>query len=313
MQKSRMAMNAQGSTGAIFSPASRHHRVSQRLGPYLFLLPVSLVLVGVLLGPTLFAGLASFATYDMFAGAMKYVGLENYSKINGDPEFFQSLRNTVVYTFLTVGVEFLFGLGIALLLNRELPGMGVTRALVIAPWILSDVIAGLDWRMMLQDNYGVVNYLLSLVGVPTGSTPWLSSPNWAMASVVMADVWHNTPFVALLLLAGLQAIPQEPFEAAKIDGATSIQTFRHVTLPLLSPAIFAVVLFRTMFAFREFTVPWTITSGGPSNSTELLSIYLYKQMLSFFNFGTASAVSVVMLVLTILATLIFLRGLFREL
>ncbi|MCL4370627.1 MAG: sugar ABC transporter permease [Chloroflexi bacterium] len=306
-------MDAQGSVNVASAPASRRHWIYQRLSPYLFLLPVTVVLVGILLGPTIFAGFVSFATYDMFGGTMKYAGLQNYSKIAADPEFFQSLGNTLVYTLLTVGVEFLFGLGIALLLNRELPGMGVIRALVIAPWILSDVIAGLDWRMMLQDNYGVVNYLLGVLWAPAGSTPWLSAPGWAMVSVVLADVWHNTPFVALLLLAGLQAIPQEPFEAARIDGASSWRTFRHVTVPLLSPAIFAVVLFRTMFAFREFTVPWTITSGGPSNSTELLSIYLYKQMLTFFNFGTASAVSVVMLALTILATLAFLRGLFREL
>jgi multiple sugar transport system permease protein len=295
------------------APALRRRSLSPRLGPYLFLLPVASILVGILVGPTVYAGVISFASYDMFSQVMTYVGLANYRKIFADPVFFQAVYNTAIYTLLVVGGEFVLGLAVALLLNRELPAAGVLRSLMIAPWVLSEVIAGLNWRMMLQDNYGVVNYAVRLLGFEPGSTPWLSSPTWAMISVVLVDIWHNMPFVALVLLAGLQALPLEPFEAAKVDGATRWRIFRDVTLPLLQPAILAVVLFRTMFAFREFTIPWTITAGGPADATTVLSIYLYKQMLTFFSFGTAAAVSVVMLVLTLLLTLSFMRGIFRQL
>lgn len=272
-----------------------------------YLTPTLLVLLAVLVLPSLAAIFYSFFNYEMFTGATSPVGLRNYQTILSDPVFYESLVNTLIYTVGAVGIEFMLGLAIALLLNMDVPGVRLVRAIVISPWTLSAVVVGLVWRMMFHANFGIVNYSLSLFGIPMGSINWLSDPNLAKASVVVGDVWQNTPFVALLLLSGLQMLPQEPYEAARVDGANPWQTLTMITLPMLKPAILAVVVFRLIFALREFTIPWTMTSGGPGTSTQVLSMYLYRRVFVSFDFGGGAAVGVILLALTVVLSYLLVR------
>ncbi len=277
--------------------------MAKRLLPYAYILPVFAILVGVLVVPSFLSILFGFFRIDFFKGGFEGVGLANFQKLLSNERFFSSMRVTVLYTVGAVVFEFLLGLGIALLLNRDnTPGIRLVRALVISPWVLSPVIVGLIWRMMFHANFGIVNYFLGLIWPPLENIPWLSDPYLALFANVVGDVWQNTPFVVMLLLAGLQVLPQEPYEAARVDGASRWQTLIYVTIPMLMPSILAVVIFRTIYAFREFTIPWTITTGGPGSATEVFSIYLYRQLLVNYDMGVASALGSIMLLLTTLLT-----------
>jgi multiple sugar transport system permease protein len=230
------------------------------------------------------------------------VGIRNYRILFEDDEFYKALFNTVVFTFFSVALEFVIGLGISLLLDKQTRGKRITRSLVIVPFVVTPVVGGFVWKMMLDANYGVLNYFLTFLGFPMGSVEWTSSPDLSMVSVVLAEVWINTPFVVLILLAGLQALPQAPFEAARVDGASSLFTFKKITVPLLMPAILVAIIFRLVLALREFTTIWIMTQGGPINSTYVLSMSIYKNMFLFFKDNSSAAFGVVILFLTFLVS-----------
>jgi multiple sugar transport system permease protein len=274
--------------------------------PWLLVLPSLILLVLVLLGPELHAIYLSFIKGDSF------VGLRNYENIFKDKDFYFILWNTFVFTFSSVALQMFLGFGIALLLDKKTKGKRFTRSLAIVPFIVTPVVAGFAWKMMLDTNYGILNYFLTFLGFPMGTVEWLSSPALAMIAVVMAEVWVNTPFVILILLAGLQALPQAPYEAAKVDGASYWFTFRRITIPLLMPAILVALIFRLVFAFREFTTIWVMTQGGPINMTYVLSMYIYKNMFLFFKDNFSSAIGVVMLVLTFLISVPLMVRMYAE-
>jgi len=278
---------------------------------YVYIMPVFLILIGVLVLPSLAAIVLGFFERDFFSPTTRFIGLGNYLGLIAGRRFFMVMRNTLIYTIGAVVLEFVLGLGIALLLNRELRGMRIIRAGIISPWVISPVIVGLIWRMMFHSNFGVINYLLGLIWKPLGNIGWLFRPYPALFVNILADVWQNTPFVAMLLLAGLQVLPQEPYEAAKMDGASAWQTLIYITLPMLMPSILAVMVFRTIWAFREFTMPFTITAGGPGYSTEVFSIYLYRILMKYYDIGTASAVGSIMLLVTTLLSFGMLHRMWR--
>jgi multiple sugar transport system permease protein len=263
-----------------------------------FSLPVYALLAGVLVWPMAYVFYLSFYSFHLLTGQMSFVALHNYAAVVKDATFLSAIRNTCLYTSASVTLELLLGVGMALLLHRPGRFMAIVRGAVIAPWALSPVVAGLVWRMLFHSNYGILNYLLSLLGVPMGQLQWLSTPGLAMVAVITTEVWQNAPFVYVIVYAGLQSLPAEPEEAAAVDGASPWQIFRFITLPQLVPAIGVAGSFRTILALREFTIPWTVTGGGPANATLMLSIYLYRQMLQFFELGRAAAVGWIMLLLT---------------
>ena len=281
------------------------------LAEYSYIFPVMAILIGVLVLPSIAALVMAFYRREFFTGETRFIGLANYLELFSDPRTLLDLRNTILYTIGAVAIEFVFGLGMALLLNKETKGIRLARAAVLSPWVLSPVIVGLTWRMLFHANFGVVGYLLGLIYKPLADIAWLAQPSSALLVDILGDVWQNVPFVAMLLLAGLQVLPQEPYEAAKVDGASAWQTFIFVTLPMLMPSITAVMAFRTIWAFREFTIPWTITGGGPGYSTEVFSIYLYRKLLAYHDMGGASAIGSIMLVLTILLSFVILRRMWR--
>jgi len=224
-----------------------------------------------------------------------------------DQFFLSALLHTFFYAAIALTIEFFIGLGLALLLNEKMRGRNAFRALFLLPMMLPPVVVGVVWRLMLNSNFGALNGTLKGFGVNTEALTWTASPKLAMASVIMADVWQWTPFMFLILLAGLQAIPQEPYEAALIDGSNAWRTFRHVTLPLLKPAILIALLLRTMDLLRVFDHIFILTEGGPGFATETLSLYIYRTAFRFSNFGYAAAMSFVLLLITNLISAGYIR------
>ena len=210
------------------------------------------------------------------------------------------------FTGVSVALELLLGLSIALLLNRTFRFKGLVTAMVLIPWAIPTVVSARMWEWMYNTDFGILNHLLGV------KINWLGSPFWAMNAAVLMDVWKTTPFAAILLLAGLNVIPRELYQAARIDGAGSWSIFRRITLPLLMPVVLVVLLFRTMDAFRVFDAVYVLTGGGPANSTETLSIYAYKVLFQTLQFGYGSTLSIVVFLCVGAISILYIRFLRRE-
>ena len=233
--------------------------------------------------------------------------LQNFARLPADQFFLSALIHTFVYAAIALTLEFFIGLGLAVLLDTQMRGRGIFRALLLVPMMLPPVVVGVVWRLMLNANFGAVNGTLKSAGVNTEGLTWTASPKLAMASVIIADVWQWTPFMFLILLAGLQAIPQEPYEAALVDGSSRWHTFLHITLPLLKPAILIALLLRTMDLLRVFDQIFILTEGGPGFATETASLYIYRTAFRFSNFGYAAAMSFVLLAISNVICLGYIR------
>ncbi|HOT47252.1 MAG TPA: sugar ABC transporter permease [Spirochaetota bacterium] len=252
-----------------------------------YVAPSLIVLTLVTVYPVLYVFYLSLHRKLLIFNISKFIALDNYLFLIRDERFWNALRNTAYFTGLSVALELLLGLGIAVLLNRSFRLKGASRAIVLIPWAIPTVVSARMWEMMFNTDFGVINYLLGV------KINWLGSPFWAIHAAIFVDVWKTTPFVVILLTAGLQVIPRELYSAARIDGAGSWQMFRSVTLPLLLPVILVVLLFRTLDAFRVFDAVYVLTGGGPANSTETVSIYAYKVLFQTLQFGYGSALSLV--------------------
>ena len=272
--------------------------------PYLFVAPALAVLLALSIYPLLYSITISLQQETARGVAWS---LANFKRLASDNFFLTAMAHTFVYAVAALTCEFLLGLGLALLLNSQIRGRGLFRASLLVPMMLPTVVVGVVWRLMLNPNFGAVNGTLKQFGVNTESLTWTASPQLAFLAVIAVDVWQWTPFVFLVLLAGLQAIPQEPYEAALIDGSSRWQTFRHVTLPLLKPAILIVLLLRTMDLLRVFDQIFILTEGGPGFATETISLYIYRTAFRFFDFGYAAAMSFVLLALTNVVSLVYLK------
>jgi multiple sugar transport system permease protein len=248
--------------------------------------PAAVVLAGVALGPVVATAALALRRRILVFGEDRFVGLENFATLASDARFLNALGNTAYFTFVAVSVELVLGLPLALLLHRARRGRGALRAAVLVPWILPTAVAARLWGLLLQPDFGVLARLLPGLDL-------LASPALALHAAILVDVWKTTPFVAVILLAGLQGIPEETLEAARVDGASALRTFRSVTLPLLRPAILLAVLFRSLDAFRVFDAVLVLTEGGPGHTTESLSLYAYKTLLRAGNFGLGAALSLV--------------------
>ncbi|MFZ5823547.1 MAG: carbohydrate ABC transporter permease [Bacillota bacterium] len=229
-------------------------------------------------------------------GQETFVGLRNYIDLFTNPEghLLNGLWATVRFTVASVGIELVLGIAIALLLHRAFWGRGAVRASVLIPWAIPTAISGLMWKFMFDDRLGLFNALLLRVGLIDSYQAWLGDPTTAWMAIVAADVWKMTPFVALLLLAGLQVIPADIYEAARVDGASAWTTFRRITLPLLKPSILVVLVFRTMDSFRAFDIIFVMTGGA--SGTETAAVYAYKTMMRYLDFGNGSAISIILFI-----------------
>ncbi len=236
-------------------------------------------------------------------GIDAFIGLDNFKLLVQMPRFWNSLGVTCYFAVLSVTLEILVGLGIALLLARRFPGVGWVRAVILLPWAIPTVVTAKMWDWMYQPELGVLNYFLRAAGLTTDPVNWLGTPALAIHAAIVADVWKTTPFVVILLLAGLAVIPSDVYRAAALDGASPWQTFRHVTLPLLRPILMVIIVFRMIDALRAFDLLYVMTGGGPADTTETLSIYAYKMLFQTLQFGYGSAIGVVMFMLVALVSL----------
>ncbi|MBZ9606177.1 carbohydrate ABC transporter permease [Phyllobacterium chamaecytisi] len=268
----------------------------------LAILPTVALSVAVLGLPLILSLIMSFAGWSIGqpVSEVQFVGLRNYRDLFADPVFLASLGLTLGYTAATVCLEILIGLAIALLLNLELPFICIFRTALIVPMMATPIVAALCWKLLLDPTYGLVDHL---IGSPV---IWLGDPTLALITVGGVNVWQNAPFVALLVLAGLQSVPKEIMEAARIDGATKMALFRHVTLPLLSPYLLVAMLLRIIFEFRAFDNVYVMTAGGPANATLVLSIYVYHTSFFSFDLTLASAASWIMLLIVLTVCLLLI-------
>ena len=275
-----------------------------------FLGPAMVLMLVVVLFPLLYSFYLSFQSWNLFKASVppQFVGFANYVALAKNPIFLVALKNTLLFTVITVASQFALGFATALLLNRKWPYRWIRtliRSALIIPMMFTYVVVGLLWTMIYHSELGVLNYLLAVFGV----TPvnWLGDANMAMWSIILVDLWFRTPFVTLLMLAGLQNIPQEPVEAARIDGANRLQILIHVVLPLLKPVILVVLVMRTMWNFMTFDTVFILTRGGPGYATELLTTFGYKTAFRYYRMGEASAISFCILFLIMIITILYIK------
>jgi multiple sugar transport system permease protein len=237
-------------------------------------------------------------------GLSRWAGLRNYTEAFGSTEFWEAVKNTFIFTGLSVSLELVIGLGMALAMHEAFRGRGLLRTVVLVPWAVLTVVSAITWRTLYEPELGLAPQILSGIGIG-GDIVWLGQEGYAMAVMVLADVWKTAPFMALLLLAGLQVIPDDVYDAAKVDGATTWQRFQRITLPLLMPAVLVALIFRTLDALRIFDLPYVLTGG--SNGTTTLSLIAHQELTSNRLIGYGSALSVLTFVIVMAVSFIYIR------
>ncbi len=257
-----------------------------------FLLPSALVLLGVVAYPFFFNVWISLTNWNMFHFRdPEFVGLTHYLRLFSEPDFYKIFGKTLAWTVINLIFHFTLGLGAALLLNQKLPGRNLYRALLILPWAMPQYISALTWRGMFNVEYGAVNILLSKIGVD--AVPWFSSEFWAFMAPVITNIWLGFPFIMVIALGGLQSIPEELYEAARIDGAGPVRRFFHITLPMLKPVLMPALVLGTIWTFNNLNVIWLVTDQGlPADKTHILVTYVYKAAFMYYRYGYAAAFSV---------------------
>jgi multiple sugar transport system permease protein len=293
----------------VTAPAAVVRRRRRHLEPYYLIAPSLVLTLTILLFPLVYSFYVSFLSFNLASpNQTPFVGLQNYADNLTQSGLLLALGNTLIFTVGSVSVQFLLGLGFALLLAREFPGHGIVRTCYMLPLFLTPSIVALNWSFMFYPRTGVVPWLASFVGFPP-SFPFLADPNWAMPALILVDVWRATPFMFLVLLAGIQGLPQEALEAASIDGANAWQTLRHVTLPLLSPLILIALTIRGMDAFREFDLIFLLTQGGPGRRTEVIGMLAYRTGFNYYDMGRASAMAYIILFMVLAFSIYFVKKL----
>lgn len=280
-------------------------REERRLGAAM-LIP-SLAVIGLVAAyPIGYAVWLSLNEYSVITpGLSRFVGLDNYSEALGSPEFWDAMITTLVFTAVSVGLELVIGLGMALVMHQAFRGRALLRAVVLVPWAILTVVTAITWRTIFEPELGFVNTTLEALSLPGADVVWLGERGYALGVMILADVWKTAPFMALLILAGLQGIPDELHDAAKVDGANTWQRFRRITLPLLVPAITVALIFRTLDAMRVFDLPYVLTKGA--NGTETLSLIAQEELVTNRNTGLGSALSVLTFLTVMVVSFLYIR------
>jgi multiple sugar transport system permease protein len=281
------------------------HRRRGRLLPYLLSLPALLVCIGILI-PFFTAVYYSMMRFRLNLPAMKgFIWFDNYINFLSDPEFWNTVKVSLLYTVLTVGVELLLGLGIALLLQRRTRFNDLASILLLLPLMTAPAIASLMWKLMTNPNFGVLSYLVQLLGF--SDFRWASDPSTALFTVVLVDVWVYTPFMMILLLAGLRSLPQQPFEAAALDGVPRQFVFFRITLPMLMPYIITATLFRLLDSIQQFDIIYAMTQGGPGNTLLVFQVRSYLEFYQYTNVGKSAALLVILWAITYALSNVFIK------
>jgi len=293
--------------GARRAPARNWTWFKDLVSRWSFMAPATIILGALLAYPIFYTIEISFARFDLMTfSAVEWVGWENYAHVLADYRFWASMKVTLVYLALALPLQIVLGFGIAFLINAEWAGRGLVRALFIIPMVVAPVVAGGIFRMILDPLWGIMNYLLGLIGI--GPLDWFGDPNLAMAAIVIIDTWRWTPFVVLIATAALLALPKDVFEAADIDGANWWSKLWSITLPLLVPIIAATFVVRWLGAVKMFDIALAATYGGPGGATNVINLFIYEEAFRSLRFAESAAMAVIVLVLTMVLTGIFLLG-----
>jgi multiple sugar transport system permease protein len=309
------ARNRSAPSASARSRAARRLRMmlwSDRLFAYACLLPSVLLMTGIVALPMINVFIMSVSRTNPVGEPTAFAGLGNFRRLFGDPVFPQVMRQTLEWTISMVVVATPISVGLALALDQRFPGRSLARAIIFAPWAVSFVFVAVVWRYIFDPYYGHLNPLLILLTGQDIHIPWLGRPGTAMDSVVWVGITLTIPFTTIVTLAGLQSVPHEIIEAARIDGASSLQGFRYVTLPLLQPVLTIATLVNIIYIFNSFPIIWTMTEGGPANYTDTLVTLLYKRTFRFEDFGGGAALSVIGFTILMIFSLLYVRATARE-
>ncbi|HEV7846424.1 MAG TPA: sugar ABC transporter permease [Thermoleophilaceae bacterium] len=271
----------------------------------LLLTPAMAVIALVAAYPIGYAIWLSLTEYSVrVPGKWRFAGFDNYTQAFGDSDFWHAVLNTFLFTGVSVTLELIIGLGMALAMHEAFRGRGLLRTVVLVPWAVLTVVSAITWRTLFEPNLGLAPVILGKIGIG-GDIVWLGQQGYSMAVMILADVWKTAPFMALLLLAGLQVIPDDVYDAAKVDGATTWQRFRRITVPLLMPAILVALIFRTLDALRIFDLPYVLTGGA--NGTTTLSLIAHQELTTNRLIGYGSALSVLTFVIVMAVSFVYIR------
>ena len=281
---------------------SNNININDRRYGYLLAAPTVLIVLLIILFPITFALISSFFDYTLINKSFNnFIGLDNYVNSINDEQLFNSISVTFFFVILVVLFEFLLGFFIALLLNSIDRFKSVYYFILLLPLLINPIVVGLIWRMFLHPQLGILNYLLGLISI--NPINWLGDPKMAFVTIIFVDIWHQVSFMIILLLAGLSAIPKEPYEAARSDGAGVLDCFIHITLPYMRPVIIVTILIRLIFAVKTYDLIYIMTKGGPGDATDLISYYIYRSAFISLNLGEAAAMSTILLFIIVILTL----------
>lgn len=295
---------------AIEAPAPQQRRSDKT--KFVFIMPAVIWVLIFTIFPLLYALYTSFFSF-RFGRINQFVGGANFARLFTDSNLHNGLRVTLTFVIITVTIQMLLGFSLALLLNREMRGKNILRAIMILPLFATPVAMGYLGITMFYEINGPINELIRALGGV--GVPWLSNPFWAMVAIILIDIWQWTPFVFLVSLAALQGLPSDLFEAAEVDGASGWQSFRRITLPLMAPILWLILLLRLVEAFKVFDIPTSLTLGGPGRATEVYSLFTYRTALRFFDHGYASAQGFLLLIIvSLIVALLFgqIRSIYQE-
>jgi multiple sugar transport system permease protein len=296
-------------TAAPVEQAAPRRTLARRVIPYGYLSPTVLLIVVLMVVPIVMVIGYSFQDNVIVQDNSVFAGFANYSKVLTDPDFLAAIKNTAIFISVSTVAHLVLGLAFAMMLNTQLLGgvaKAVFRIVYILPWLFTIAVIAVIWRLLL-DPSGVLNYVLQTLGLVQEGVNWLGDPGSALWAVTFANIWSGYPFFMISLLAGLQGIPGDLYEAADVDGASPVQKFLHVTLPQLRPVIISMAVLDLIWTSQQFALIWMMTGGGPLNATEMLSTFTYKQAFSEYEFATASAAAVVVLLLTMVLAFFYVR------
>ncbi len=281
---------------------------------YLFLLPTLIFLAIFVLFPIIYNIILSFQNVNVYnlKGEHDFIGLTNYINTFKDEVFYISLKNSVIFTVLSIAFQFSIGFALALFFNKKFPGRSLFRSLMLLAWMLPMVITASVFQWMMSGDYGVINYILMQLGLISEPQSWLSSANTALYMTIVANIWVGIPFNMIILLSGLQGLPEQLYEAAKLDGAGRWLQFKHITLPLMKPTIMVLMMLGIIYTFKVFEIIFIMTAGGPVHASTVLPIYAYQLSFTTFEFSQGAAVSMIMVVLLTIIAFFYLRMMNKE-
>lgn len=273
--------------------------------PYVFICPAVIFILAIFMYPLILTFKYSLSDKSMLSDKSYFVGFKNYIELFKNPEFIQSIKTTMYWTISSLSLKIILGTLLALLLNRKIKGVKIYRVLILLSWAMPQVASGVIWSWIYDGKYGYLNYFLMKLGLINENLLWLGQRKLAFLSTVVVDAWMGIPFIALMILSALQSIPKSIYEAADLDGASSFDKLRFITIPKIKPIVLTVTTLTTIWTFNSFNVIWVLTKGGPINSTETLPIKIYVEAFSKYNTSISSTMSVIVFIILSIFTFIY--------